>query len=654
LTMVDNTELFEASEKLRKSEERMADIVFSLGDWVWEIDENGYYTYSSQKGIDLFGAGIIGKTPFDFMHPEEAARISTIFSDIVAGRQNVKDLENRTVSKNGKDIYMLTNGVPILDAEGNFRGYRGVDKDITNRKLAEIELREQEVQYRNLANSGPALIWTSGSDKLCNLFNTSWLNFTGRTLEQELNNGWIEGIHPDDSDRCFATYVTAFDQCEPFEMEYRLHHASGDYRWILDLGTPNYNSLGKFIGYIGNCFDITDRKLAEQELVLAKEKAEESDRLKSAFLANMSHEIRTPMNGILGFAGLLRESDLESEKQQHYIQIIQKSGARLLNIINDIIDLSKIEAGQVHPVMSETNVNEQIEFISSFFKPEVEEKGLKISISNALPSKEAYISSDGEKIYAILTNLVKNAIKFTQKGQIELGYEILEDHLRFFVKDTGAGIRAEQFEMVFERFRQGSELLSRNYEGAGLGLAISKAYVEMLGGKIWVESELGKGSTFYFTLPNSILTPENRSILRTITTEIQEIELPKLKILIVEDDESSRFLLNALVSKFSSQILLAKNGVEAVRLCHTNHDLDLVLMDVKMMEMDGYEATRKIREFNKDLVIIAQTGYAHYGARNIALDAGCNDYITKPIHRDKLIGIVHKYFPGPVVKASNN
>ena len=247
--------------------------------------------------------------------------------------------------------------------------------------------------------------------------------------------------------------------------------------------------------------DITIQKNLTAELIAAKEHAEESDRLKTAFLANMSHEIRTPMNGILGFAGLLKEPGLTGEMQQSYIDIIEKSGERMLNIINDLVNISKIESGEMCLSISETDVNGLIDFIYSFFKPEVERKGINLSFRKSLSAENAIIRTDNEKVYAILANLVKNAIKFTQSGSIELGYDLKDGELDFFVKDTGIGIDQIQKEIIFDRFRQGSELLSRRYEGAGLGLSISKAYVEMLGGKIRVESELGKGSTFFFTIP---------------------------------------------------------------------------------------------------------------------------------------------------------
>lgn len=385
-----------------------------------------------------------------------------------------------------------------------------------------------------------------------------------------------------------------------------------------------------------------------KSLNLAKEKAEESERLKAAFLANMSHEIRTPMNGILGFVGLLKEPKLSGEEQQEYILIIEKSGERLLNIINDIVDISKIEAGQMAINMKESNINDQVEYINTFFQPEFERKGLQYSFKNGLPSKDAIIKTDREKIYAILINLVKNAIKFTNVGSIEFGYKLIKNNehseLEFFVKDTGIGIPKDRQEAIFERFIQADISDKMALQGAGLGLSISKAYVEMLGGKIWLESEAGKGSTFYFTIPYNCESREIDIPVNFESADPVKYQVENLKILIAEDDEISEKLLRMGVKIFGKEILKARTGVESIEICYNNPDIDLVLMDIKIPGINGYEAVRQIRQFNKDVIIIAQTAYGLSGDREKAIEAGCNDYISKPIVMEELLVLIQKHF----------
>jgi signal transduction histidine kinase/CheY-like chemotaxis protein len=429
--------------------------------------------------------------------------------------------------------------------------------------------------------------------------------------------------------------------------------AQGDYSIQLELSNENNildslaMGLNMMIDDIGKSVEIESQnekiKQINVELKIAKEKAEESDRLKSAFLANMSHEIRTPMNGILGFASLLKKPGLTCEQQQKFVSIIEESGERMLNIINDLINISKIESGQMGISTSPTSINELIGFIDAFFKPEVEKKGVRITYTCSLPAQDAIVKTDREKLYAILINLVKNAIKFTHAGSIEFGYEKKGNNLEFYVKDTGIGIVESKLNNIFERFVQANDTITRNYGGAGLGLAISKAYVELLNGKMWVESQVGKGSQFYFTIPYKSEAGENEGVAPKTSVASENFPEKRLKVLIVEDDPAADILLTMILEEFVSEIIHAGNGIEAIDACRKNTDIDLVLMDLKMSEMDGYEAVRQIRQFDKDLIIIAQTAYALTGEREKAIEASCNDYITKPINGKDLITIIRKH-----------
>ena len=390
--------------------------------------------------------------------------------------------------------------------------------------------------------------------------------------------------------------------------------------------------------------DISARIRAEEQLIKARELAEESDRLKSAFLANMSHEIRTPMNGILGFTHLLSEQTLTDADRSEYLDIISKCGNRLVNIINDIIDISKVESGQMEVSYSLTNINEQFETIYSFFKPEAEAKGVSLSFSNSLTSAESDIKTDSEKLSAVLTNLVKNSIKFTLSGSIEFGCRLRDEFLEFFVKDTGIGIEASQSEIIFERFRQGAESLTRQFEGTGLGLSISKAYVEMLNGKIWFESDHGKETTFYFTIPYNNAKRSGTLSAKPVHEGSEDKIRKNLVVILAEDDEPSAEYITKIIRPFCKKIIRAKTGIEVVQTCRDNKDSDLVLMDLRMPGMDGLEATQQIRDFNKDIIIIAQTAFGFTDDKEKAIEAGCNDYISKPLDHNLLTKKLLTYF----------
>jgi len=339
----------------------------------------------------------------------------------------------------------------------------------------------------------------------------------------------------------------------------------------------------------------------------------------------------------------------------------------MLNIITDIIDISKIESGAMQVSMSETNINKVIDDIFAFFKPEAEEKGLQFILKK---SKLKIIKTDKDKLFAILTNLIKNAIIHTDKGSIEFGFKENGQQLEFFVKDTGEGIPKDKMELIFDRFRQVNETDARKYEGAGLGLSISKAYVDMLGGKICVESELGKGSIFCFTLPFNLKGEvENLRLFKSVQTlspvtkEIGEFEvkkiadsplenttdnqIKKLKILIAEDDEVSALFLSQVLEAYCKEpIIVVETGVAAVEACRNSPDIDLIMMDIRIPEMNGYEATRQIRQFNKDVAIFAQTAYGIGSEmeRARATRVGCNKYISKPINVNELKGLIQKQF----------
>jgi PAS domain S-box-containing protein len=491
-----------------------------------------------------------------------------------------------------------------------------------------------------IVNQSQILIWRANTEGLCDYFNSEWLIFTGRTLEQEIGNGWTEGVHPDDFDRCMKIYLDHFHIQMPFEMEYRLKRHDGEYRWIFDKGVPYLNATKKFIGYIGSCFDIHERKLVEEELIRAKEKAEESDRLKSAFLANMSHEIRTPMNAIIGFSSLSREDNVSNRDKKIYLEYIEKSGNRLLNLISDIVDISKIDADQLSLHYAICNLNTLIDDLQKQFEINGYNKGCKISTKKSLSIAESNICIDETRLVQILSNLLENSLKFAKNGNIEFGYTKENEMIQFFVKDDGIGIAPQDHKSIFERFTQVEGDSTILATGTGLGLAIVKSLTKLLKADIWVESEKGKGATFYFTIPYQ---PGQLKGERPIDNGSTLEKNKEITILLAEDEHFNFVYLNALLKDYQYHLIHVENGREAIEILEEKPDIDLVLMDIKMPLVNGYEATAEIRKTNKTIPIIALTAYAMEADRQKALASGFNDYLKKPFLKDSLYKVINKY-----------
>ncbi len=385
------------------------------------------------------------------------------------------------------------------------------------------------------------------------------------------------------------------------------------------------------------------RKQAEKDLIAAKNKAEESDRLKTAFLSNMSHEIRTPMNGILGFSNLLKEPMLSGDEMNEYISHIESSSKRMLNIINDIVCISAIESGETKFNDVKTDVNKLIDSIINEAKLAAAIKNLEIVTIKEFDDFDSFIITDYGKLKIILEKIIGNAIKFTIKGKVEIAYKLKSNRvpeLEFSVKDTGIGIPDERQYAIYERFIQADIEDKAAHQGAGLGLTIAKSYVETMGGKLWHNSTLGVGSNFYFTIPYIIEEDIN---MGSVKSDIPDSDTKTFKALIVDDDQLTQQYLSILLGDIFKEVLIANDGLEAVDMCSKHPDIDVVLMDIKMPKMNGYEATKKIREFNKKVIIIAQTAYAFPEDIKNAISAGCNTHISKPVDSDDLTSIISTY-----------
>ncbi len=386
----------------------------------------------------------------------------------------------------------------------------------------------------------------------------------------------------------------------------------------------------------------TEKMQLVEALYHAVEKAEESDRLKTSFLHNISHEIRTPMNGIVGFANLLTQKGITPEDVSEYNSIISSCSNQLLSIITDIVSIATLEAGQERVRENQFNLNEMMHVVYQQLVSKASEKNLRLSFSESLSINQAQIITDETKLVQVLTNLISNAVKFTMKGGIQVGYTIEGKFLKFCVSDTGIGVPVEMHEFIFDRFRQANSATSSTYGGTGLGLSISKSYIELMGGEIWLESQPGAGSKFFFTIPYkpADLTAANELSDEAFTTGL----FPEQKtILIVEDEFYNYKLLTKMLQPLNFDIIWKENGADAIKVCAENGKIDLVLMDLKLPGTDGFEASREIRKLRPGLVIIAQSALALSGDREKALNSGCTDYISKPIVREILIDRLQKY-----------
>jgi len=465
--------------------------------------------------------------------------------------------------------------------------------DLSDRAAILATLKESESRFRELAEAAPVMIWMSGLDKLCHYLNKGWLKFTGRSLEQEVGNGWAEGVHPDDYDHCLKTYSIAFDAREPFSMEYRLRHHSGDYRWILDTGVPRFDNSGTFVGYIGACIDIEEIKRADAEREQARKAAEAANRAKSTFLANMSHEIRTPMNAIIGLTHILRRKSTEPDLIDK-LGKIATAADHLLGVINDILDISKIEADKLVLVKDIFELGSTLDHLAEMIVDRVREKHLELNLE--VDPDIGTVNGDATRLGQALLNFLGNAIKFTERGSITLRARVLEttsDDLlaRFEVQDTGIGIAPEHLPRLFHAFEQADSSTTRRFGGTGLGLAISRRLAQLMGGDAGVESTPGVGSTFWLT-----------ARLGRVNTDKERYLIPTLRgkrALVVDDTPAARLVHSQLLRMTGMDSETVASGPEAMEKCvaavESDKPFDLVLVDLLMPDIDGFETLALLR-----------------------------------------------------------
>lgn len=657
---LDISEQVKFQNYLKESEERYRTIIDNFPDiiLIFDYDGNLLYTNSSlekQTGLRFEDIKMIYKNTF--IHPEDAPNLQKDIRNFISSDRKVtRIVENRIYDKNGQIHWMRGfmikikyNGKPALQT---------VSRDITEKKRAEAVLKANEEQLNTTFESTPMIMMLvtkegkvtrinrkgresmrkelrdKGELRIGNVLNCvrALRASRGCGSTAECKNCKIRNLIEDtfyNGRAYFKEEISELHLALKAERKYYLISTS-----ILKNTEPETLLL--------TVDDITERKVMEKDLKLAKEKAEESDRLKSAFLQNISHEVRTPMNAIIGFSDLILAPNISKDDLTLYIKILSESAKQLLTVVDNILDISQIESGDVKIFMEDFEPRRLLRDMASQFKTRVEIKNIDLVVTNQGNNVGIKIRSDFIKLQKVFTALIENAIKFTKKGTVELGYRLIDNAVEFWVSDTGIGIPPEIGNSIFEPFRQADMDSTRNYGGTGLGLTIAKSNIELLGGKIWFNSIPDKGTKFYFTVP---YIKEETSVDKSeIITTLPEIDHTAPTILIAEDDETNFLLLEEILKSRGINILLATDGIQAVDIAQQQFlHIDLILMDIKMPKMNGMEAVKRIRTFNTKIPIVALTAYTTISDRNAVFDAGVNEYLTKPVKIDQLMTVLTKY-----------
>lgn len=526
-------------------------------------------------------------------------------------------------------------------------------KSQLRRRIEEIERdhANSEKLYGMMLSSAEDGIAFYNTDWEIKFGNTAFYNLIGLSREeyQKISPAQRDSIllHPDDIGYS-EQRAEALEANGIFESELRLKTQGSNYIFLLAKSVKIKNDSGEIIGYLAIIRDITSIKITQNELLVAKEKAEESNRLKSTFLANISHEIRTPLNSIVGFANLLNDVS-DDQVREEYLGYLNQNTERLLQIISDIIDLSRLENSEIEIHYNPVRINSLLDFAETYARDMIAKSGkeIELEIGRGINEPRDAVYADEVWLKRVFRHIVDNAVKFTRSGSIEIKSAMAGTSMMFTVKDTGIGISKSHLKSIFEQFRQESDGHHRPFEGLGVGLTLTKQVIEEMDGYLWVESEKGTGSEFFFTIP---YRPVESSAVEA--DKIDKLKEPReynwkgRKILIADDNRDILKYLNRILSDTGVIVIQARSGEEAVKLVKSNDDIDLILLDMQMEEMNGLEATKEIRKIRMTIPIVAQTAFIFEEEQDFILEAGCDACIIKPVRKEQLYSVVSSLLDG--------
>ncbi len=651
-SFLDITENMLAKEKLEQSEKIKSLVLESTQELFAYYDTNLKTLWANNAAAESVG---LSPEEMKTKHCYELwQKRDTPCEDcpLVKVRETKKPHETEIKSPDNR--YWQIRGYPVLDKNGELTGLIEFGQDISKRKKYETELKKakelaelNESKYKTIFEGAPIGIFRSTLEGKFIEVNPALANMLGYNKPQEVLDDIDDiarQIYVEGSKRDSIVDNSAKTKIDKYDNVYRRKNGEVFNANLFLRKITDENGQEILEGIVE---ETTERKKYEEKLKNALQKAEESNQLKTEFLNNMSHEVRTPMNGIMGFAQMLNRPNMKPEKKTYYTQIIQQNSNQLLKIIDDILEISRLETKQVKVYPETFCLNRVIEMLYTTYKKQMQ-PGVTLKIKKGIPDAESAITTDKSKLIKILTSLIDNAIKFTTEGYIEIGYQLKQNKIELYVKDTGIGIEAQNKKLIFERFSHENITIASEKGGLGIGLPIAKENTELIGGKITLESQKGKGSTFFVTLP---FTPiENND--QTDCRNHDQTHTKKLKmnhthtILIAEDDEINFLYMEALLNEEiegNFNIIHVKNGKSAIAACKENSNIELVLMDIKMPDMNGYEATKTIKSFRPTLPVIAQTAFSTVYEKSTANNAGCDEFISKPIVRENLTLLLQRF-----------